>query len=109
MIKIEYSPSALEDLQQLFEYLTTQHSENTAKKILKQITFDISRLEIFPLSGASLSKLIDAPTDYYYIFTEKNFVFYRTSLNSVRIIRVLNEKQNYLIHLFKDSVDDTEK
>jgi len=100
MLKIEYSPQALEDLQHLRAYILTNWGENVLKKVLRKITSDIRRLEIYPLSGVSLGKIIDISTDYFYLFSEKNYVFYRIEFDRVLIVRVLSEKQDYLHQLF---------
>lgn len=105
MSKIEYSPATLEDLQLLRDYISSNWGESAAKKFLKKIISDINRLEQFPLSGVDLGKIIDVPTEYRYIFSEKNYIFYHLELDSIRIVRVLNEQQNYLQELFGISLE----
>lgn len=100
MPKVEYSPQALEDLQRLRVYISTNWGDNTAKKILTMITSDIRRLELYPVSGVDLGKIIDISTDYRYLFSEKNYVIYRLEFDRVLIIRLLSEKQDYLQQLF---------
>ncbi len=100
MLRVDYSPQALEDLKLLREYIEANWGENVAKKILTKITADIRRLEMFPVSGVDLGKIINIPTDYRYLFSEKNYVFYRLEPERVLIIRILNEKRDYLKHLF---------
>ena len=97
MLRVDYSPQALEDLKLLREYI---EGENVSKKVLTKITADIRRLEMFPVSGVDLGKIINIPTDYRYLFSEKNYVFYRLEPERVLIIRILNEKRDYLKHLF---------
>lgn len=108
MLKLEYSPMALDDLQHLRDYIISNWGENAAKKILKKMTLDIRRLEEYPLLGVDLGKIIDAPTDYRYLFTEKNYVFYHLEVDKVRIVRVLNEQQDYMLHLFGINIDSEE-
>lgn len=100
MGKVEYSPIALEDLKNLNNYLIDNWGESVGKRILKKITTDINKLEAFPLMGTNLAKAIDTPTDYRYLFTEKNYVFYHIEQDKVRIVRVLNQQQNFISHLF---------
>ena len=71
MLNIEYSPQALEDLQNLKVHLITNWGEDIANKIIRKITSDIRRLELYPLSGVELGKIIDVTTDYRYLFSEK--------------------------------------
>lgn len=105
MGKIEYSPIALEDLKNLNNYLIDNWGESVVKRILKKIIIDINKLESFPLMGTNLAKVIDTPTDYRYFFTEKNYVFYHVEQDKVRIVRVLNQHQDFISHLFGETDD----
>ena len=100
MFKIEYSPMALEDLQQIRDYISAQWGEDAATRVLRKITADIRKLEEFHKSGVDLGKVIDVPIKYRYILSEKNYMFYFLEPESVRIIRVLNEQQDFIKHLF---------
>ncbi|WMM25835.1 type II toxin-antitoxin system RelE/ParE family toxin [Tissierella sp. MB52-C2] len=100
MLKVEYSPLVLEDLERISGYITENWGKNVANRILKKIISDIRRLEQYPLSGVSLDKIIDVRTEYRYLFSEKNYIFYYLEYDKIRIVRVLNEKQDYIHHLF---------
>ncbi|GIP33606.1 type II toxin-antitoxin system RelE/ParE family toxin [Paenibacillus sp. J2TS4] len=100
MAKVHYSHIALKDLQDLSGYILDNWGEHVAQRVLKKITTDIRKLEQYPTLGADLGKIIDVPTDYRYIFSEKNYVFYRIRADSIHIIRVLNEQQDYMQQLF---------
>lgn len=108
MAKVEYSPMALEDLQHLRNYIIDNWGESVSKRILNKIVSDIKSLEVYPLLGTNLAKEIDSPTDYRYLFTEKNYVFYHLEFDKVRIIRILNEQQDYMMQLFGTSKDNNE-
>jgi plasmid stabilization system protein ParE len=58
MLKIEYSPQSLDDLQHLRAYVSTNWGDNVSKKILTKVTSDIRRLELYPMSGVNLSLLM---------------------------------------------------
>ena len=100
MAKVEYSPLALEDLKSINHYTTDNWGEDVANRILKKIVSDIRRLEQYPLSGVNLGKVIDVSTEYRFLLSERNYVFYHLELNNVRIIRILNEKLDYMQHIF---------
>jgi len=108
MPEVEYSPVALEDLQRIRNYISSNWGENVAKRVLKKITSDIRRLEQYPVSGVDLGKIIDVPTEYRYLFLEKNYVFYHLELDKIRIVRVLNEQQDYMQQLFGISSESDE-
>ena len=44
--------------------------------------------------------MIDYPTDYHYLVVKPNYVFYRIKCDTVRVIRILNENQDFLQILF---------
>jgi plasmid stabilization system protein ParE len=108
MLKVEYSPKALEDLQDLNIYIAENWGTDVSNKILKKIVSSVRNLELYPSSGASLGKIINVETDYRYIFIEKNYVFYRLESSKIKIVRILNEHQDYILQLF-DISSDAEK
>jgi plasmid stabilization system protein ParE len=100
MPKILYSKAALKDLQQIQEYLTDNWGKDTAKKIIKNIVSSIKDLEQHPGLGVSLGKMIDFPTEYRYLFLEKSYVFYHLKGDILCIVRIANERQDFIHLLF---------
>ena len=100
MPKLIYTPKALEDLQGIKTYITNQFGEGKAKACIKEITSTARQLELFPREGSHLEDLIEYPTDYHYLVIKPNYVFYRVEGDAIRIIRILNEKQDFLQILF---------
>ncbi|MFZ7103748.1 MAG: type II toxin-antitoxin system RelE/ParE family toxin [Peptococcaceae bacterium] len=101
MGKVEYSPKALEDLQRIKAYIIENFGVDAAQKALGKITTSVRRLEEYPVLGVALGRMIGIPTDYLYIFIERNYVFYRIEGNIVKIVRVLNERQDFMRILFE--------
>ncbi|MCH5250719.1 MAG: type II toxin-antitoxin system RelE/ParE family toxin [Lachnospiraceae bacterium] len=100
MSKLVYTPKALEDLQGVKTYVTKQYGESKAKISVKETTSAIRKLEIFPYEGPGLEELINYPTDYHYLVVKPNYVFYRIEDDTVKVIRILNENQDFLQILF---------
>ena len=100
MPKLIYAPRSLDDLQGIKTYIAKQFGEDKAKACVKEITSTAKQLELFPREGSCLEDLIEYPTDYHYLVVKPNYVFYRVEGDIVRIIRVLNEKQDFLQILF---------
>lgn len=82
------------------EYITAQHGANVARKSLRRLTSSARRLEKFPEEGPGLEGMILVPTDYRYLYVKPNYLFYRIEGNSVKVVRVLNEQQDFLQILF---------
>jgi toxin ParE1/3/4 len=100
MGNVEYSPKALEDLQKIKAYIIENFGVDAAQKALAKITGSVRRLEEYPSLGVNLGRMIDIPTEYMYTFIERNYVFYRIEGNRVLIVRILNERQDFVHILF---------
>lgn len=101
MIKeIEYSSEAVEDLQNIEEYISVDlDNPQSAEKIVDSIIDKIDNLSEFPEIGALLSSRVNIKTDYRYLVCGNYNVFYRIEFDTVKIIRVLNAKQNFMLIL----------
>ncbi len=44
--------------------------------------------------------------EYRYLVSKRNYVFYRLKFDKIRIIRVLNETQDYMEQLFEISSEE---
>ena len=108
MAKVEYSPAALVDLQRIRDYILANWGETVVQRIMKKITSDIRSLEQYAILGVGLGNIVDVPTEYRYLFSEKNYVFYHLEFDKVRIVRVLNEQQDFMQQLFGISSDSDE-
>ena len=100
MYKLEYAPRAMDDLARVKEYITLQHGADVARKSLRRLTSSARRLEKYPEEGPSLEGMIMVPTDYRYLYIRPNYLFYRIEGNCVKVVRVLNEQQDFLQILF---------
>lgn len=50
--------------------------------------------------GFSLEKDVLCPTDYFCLFIRPNYVFYRVDTDAIYIIRILNQRQDFMNILF---------
>ncbi len=100
MPKLIYAPKALDDLQGIKTYVSKQFGRDKAKACIQEITTIARQLERFPEEGSCLEDLMDCSTDYHYLFVKPNYIFYRIEDDMVKIIRILNEKQDFLHILF---------
>ena len=100
-MELYYTPNARNDLLQIKESIIEKFDdEDLAKKILRKMTETVRQLITFPYLGQELSGITGIYTDYRCLFCEKNYVFYRIEANRVCVIRVLNERQDYMRILF---------
>lgn len=101
MMELKYTPRAKEDLQDVKRSVLNHcGNEETAIKVLREITRAVRNLELFPYMGTDLVKTTGILTDYRSLFCRHNYIFYRVEGNHIFIIRILNEKQDYMRILF---------
>ena len=108
MMELKYTPKAKEDLQNVkYSILDTCGSKEAAAKVLREITKTVRNLAVFPYMGTELVKITGVLTDYRSLFSRHNYIFYRIEGNCILIIRILNEKQDYMRVLF--GIKETEE
>lgn len=87
-------------MQGIKTYISKQFDRDKAKKCVQELVKTIGQLEPFPEEGLRLEGMLDYPTDYYYLFLKPDNIFYRIEDDTVKIIRILNENQDFLRILF---------
>lgn len=103
-MEIKYSPESLEDLQNVKESITETFDDiKLAEQTLRKIMSTIKGLEVFPYKGISIRKTLGILTDYRCIFCKKNYIFYRVEQEQILVVRILNEKQDFVEILFKET------
>ena len=100
MYNIQFSPLSKEDLMKIRIYLEEEFDTAIASDKMKKLIESIKRFEEFPLMGRPLINVIDIPTEYMYFVAEKKYVFYRIENQTVKIIRILDTRQDYINTIF---------
>lgn len=102
-MKIRVSPTALNDLKEIKDYIENDLSNPIAAcNVIKRIINDYSLLEFTPHMGASLSTKVPFETDYRYIVSGNYLVFYKTDNEYISIHRILYGRRDYLRIIFDD-------
>ncbi len=99
-MKIEYSPASIHDLQQTKAYITGAFHADLATSVISKIMDRIDGLGDFPDMGISVSQRFGIDCDYFYLVANRNYVFYRQEGDCIKIIRILNERQDFMYILF---------
>lgn len=96
-MRIDYSPKAVNDLQVLKNSIMEKFcDEDLVKDVISDIVENIRNLEIFPGMGKKLIISGNIEVGYRYLFCRKNYIFYRVENESVYIVRILHEKQDFI-------------
>lgn len=103
MADIHYSPTALNDLDEIWTYI----SHNLCSPIAAQNTIDgimdaVDMLTEQPEMGAPLYFVSGLNSGYRYVIHGNYMAFYRTNRTDVYVDRVLYGKSDYIRVLFKD-------
>ncbi len=109
MAKIVYAPAAIEDLEQIGDYISqTLKSPMSALNTVSKIQDTVDTLAEFPLIGAPLSRVVGIGTDYRFLVCGGYIAFYRVHGDTVCIDRVLYGKRDYVAILFPSLPGDKE-
>lgn len=108
MKQVDITPRAHEDLVDSKTYLLMEFGEICAQRVLGAIYDDIEKLVVFPEMGVNIMAKHGIISDYLCLVTHKNCVFYRIEGEFIRVIRVLDERRDYLRVLFGISTSEEE-
>lgn len=102
-MRLKYRPAAIADIQRAADYIEKVLKNRSAAQRLKtKILQGASLLKENPQMGTLLSSKYDGlDTSIRFIVISKQLVFYEISDDVVEIIRVLDGRTDYLVHLFK--------
>lgn len=93
---INYSPKAIQDLDDILEYITKDlFNPDAAEHVVNAILDAVDVLEDFPESGAPLEPHINLDTPYRFVTAGNYIAFYRFENNVVYVDRILYQKRNY--------------
>lgn len=102
---IRYSPRALKDLDQIWDYIELDlYNSSAAQNIVNGIIDKIESIALFPESGAKLEFENGLDSGYRYVVYKKYMVFYRTNTENIIFIdRVIYSGRDYMRLLFSKS------
>lgn len=93
---INYSPKALQDLDEIWDYISKELSNpDAAEHVVTSILDAVDVLGEFPESGAPLEPHINLDSPYRFVTASNYIAFYRFEENTVYVDRVLYQKRNY--------------
>lgn len=105
--EIKYAPEAVSDLRSIIDYISVelgnpQAAERTVDDILDKIDY----LSELPEIGRMLSSRVNVKTDYRYLVCGNYIVFYRVEHKTVKVVRVLNARRNFMLVLFGEEAQN---
>lgn len=99
---IRYSPEALNDLDEIWEYIAVELANpSAAKNTINGIMNAINKVKEFPNAYSPLYFENGLETNYRFVIFENYMAFYRIGKNEMFVDRVLYGKRDYMKILFK--------
>ena len=95
-----YSQIVRDKMIALKEYLTEMYGSVVARSVTTEITGAARQLTDNPEMGSSLALLFDIDTDFRYIYSNHNYLFYYMDNNRIIIAEMFNEKEDFMYKLF---------
>lgn len=110
MKKLKYSPGAIEKLQAIKKEIIGKYGYETAKRVMKEMTKSFRELQQFENKGPSVEGVIGVPCDYRFLYVQHNYAFYRVQDDTIWIVDIYNEKEDFMWKLFgiKTTLPETE-
>lgn len=103
MKELEYSQIVRRKMKKLQERLLSEYGDAITKNVLSAIIGDADKLTLFENSGIEISKMYDVETDYWYLFTNKQYLIYRIEDKKIIIVEMFNEREDFMMKLFGQS------
>lgn len=100
MKRLEYSPDAAQKLRNIKRDVTMNFGADAAKRVVSNMTQMLRRLQRYEESGASVEKMIGVPCDYHMVYTEHNYAFYRITEETIYIVDIFHEREDFMWKLF---------
>ncbi len=101
--KIKYSPEALNDFDEIWDYISTQLlSPIAAESTVNGIIETVDTLKHFAKAGATLKFTNEIDSGYRFVKYKNYMAFYRINGNEVFVDRIIYGKSDYIKILFSD-------
>lgn len=100
MKKLIYSPDYTEKMRNLKKYLDIQFGFDVRKRVINEIGTKVRSLRNNERLGYSVRNVYGVDTDCLCLFIQKNYVFYEIGDDSIKIVNIYNEREDFMMNLF---------
>lgn len=100
-MRLEFAPDALEDIQETKRYIAAVlKNKSAASRVVKMIVHNCKQLKEQPYLGMSVEARTGYSSDLRYLICESWLAFYQVQGDTVRIVRVIDGRTDYVRILF---------
>lgn len=100
MRKLVYSPIALSKRKKIKREVKERYGKGKADSVSNHISKVLADLKKFPDMGTSMREKYDLDCDYYVLFIAPNYFIYCILDDSIMILEIFNEKEDFMFQLF---------
>lgn len=100
MKKLNYSPIALSKRKKIKREIREKYGKEKADSVSNHISKVLADLKKFPDMGTSMREKYDLDCDYYMLFIAPNYFIYRILDDSIMILEIFNEREDFMYQLF---------
>ena len=102
MFEVKVSPQAAEDLLEIKNYIENElQNPIAAKNTVLKIIETYESLSKSPGSGIPVERYVSFHTDYRFVLANNYSIFYRVEEKTVKIIRILYSRRDFIRILFE--------
>lgn len=101
-MKLQYRPAAIADIRNASDYIAdVLKNRSAANRFKAKILEGVSLLKDNPYMGTPLASKYDGvPEDIRFLVISMQLVFYKVTESGIEVVRVLDGRTDYLVHLF---------
>ncbi|MCM1135158.1 MAG: type II toxin-antitoxin system RelE/ParE family toxin [Clostridium sp.] len=98
--KLVYSEIALSKRKAIKKDIKDNYGKERAEQFSAYVSKTLAELKRFPDMGVSLRAKYDLDCDYYMIFVEHNYFIYRITKETILILEIFNEREDFMRQMF---------
>lgn len=101
MYNVIIEPEVQSRLKDLKALLLQSQGEKKGMKTFQEIISALDNLQLYKL-GTNLREkyFIDCPDNWYLLYTNKNYFIFSRSDDTVKVLKIYNERQDFIYDLF---------
>lgn len=100
LMKLAYSAIALSKRKAIKRGIKEKHGQQVADRVSGRISKVLAELKKFPQMGVSMWERYALDCDYYMVYIEHNYFIYRILDDTVLILEIFHEKEDFMYQLF---------
>ena len=101
MYNVLIEPEVKTRLKELKTLLLQSQGEKKGLKTFQEIISAVDNLQLYEL-GTSIREryFVDCPDNWYLLYTNKNYLIFSRTVDTVKVLKIYDERQDFIYDLF---------